>query len=118
MPGQAEIDAAGNEHDERGDHRQAARPRAWLAVPALAEDVFQRQPPKKRVLTGRHHDTPPSVIRALAAGLVPAPGPPRPAVVSRPGTGATIPFWLSFDFDLAGLCLGRLGQPDRQDAVR
>src|SRR6185437_15157012 len=52
------------------------------------------------------------------ASLVPAPGPPRPAVWNRPETRCANPFWLSFDFDLAGLRLGRLGQPDREDAVR
>src|SRR5689334_10556110 len=52
--------------------------------------------------------------RSSAADTGPAPaGGREPA-----GNGATIPFWLSFDFDLAGLRLGRLGQPDRQDAVR
>jgi hypothetical protein len=41
VPREGEVgDAAGDDQQEHADHRQAARPRAWLAVAALAEDVI------------------------------------------------------------------------------
>ena len=46
VPDEAEVGAAaGDQHGQCGDYRQAARPWAWLAVPALAEDVIHRHPP-------------------------------------------------------------------------
>jgi hypothetical protein len=43
---EAEIDDARDGHqDGRADHREAARPPAGLAVPALAEDVIHRRTP-------------------------------------------------------------------------
>jgi hypothetical protein len=47
MAREVEVDDARDRHqDGRADHREAARPPAGLAVPALAEDVIHRRTPK------------------------------------------------------------------------
>jgi hypothetical protein len=49
VPREGEVGGpSGDYQQEHADHRKAARPRAWLAVPALAEDVIiHRRNPKE-----------------------------------------------------------------------
>jgi hypothetical protein len=45
MAGMTEVnDAPDDRQEDRADNREAAWPRAALAVPALAEDVIHRRP--------------------------------------------------------------------------
>ena len=46
-------DAAGDHQQEHANHREAARPRAWLAVAALAEDVIIHRHTPRSELVGR-----------------------------------------------------------------
>jgi hypothetical protein len=49
---QAEVDAAADGYQQdQADHRETARPRARVTVPALAEDVIHRRPQRSLVGT-------------------------------------------------------------------